>query len=302
MLGGVLTWLCNNIDSFLPPREDAAGASPEHIRAQASHKAFSELGLVLRIAVEVPWIAARADFRRLVRDWIGMVTRQNVFFDIRRRTALLPYRVALYAAMKAFGAAPASVHAALQATLDRGFVCAIERSPASTLDLAYHLEAAGLTHALPDTAALIATSSLLSLAPLPYVRNIDLYSVTHMLFDLSDFCARDPRAQLGPAAAGLRAYLNLATAMCLAERNWDLAAELVMCRVALGDVSDALNHEATDAICEAQLASGCIPDAAWLDALASGTGPDSAPQREFDAVYHPTIVCLFMVACEGRAQ
>ena len=295
LLDGLLSWLDANMQFFEPPQEEHLAEEEMKRLQEQPRKSFIELGGALRLAQRVPLLWRRDDVQRLARRWVEMAHRRNVLFDGRRRVGLFAYKVAAYAILRALDGEQEEARAALQAVLDRQFVGHVEMTAWSKADLKYYVEAAGLRHSFVSDARLVCESTLSLAPPLSYARNIDLYAITHLLFDLSDFCARDPAPALGAHYQAMRDYTALATALCVTERNWDLTAELLMNRIALGDSDDPLNREATRGICEAQQPAGFIPDLKWLAA----PPPGDEARATFDMVYHCTVVCLFLLACEA---
>lgn len=294
---GVLRWLTENLDQFRPPREDEVDASsPETIARGAARKAFGELGAALRVAHRAPALRARPDVQRLTAGWVEMARSQKVFFEVGDRLGLFSHHVALHVVLSELHppACP-SIRAQLQRVLARGYVDRIERTAWNQLDLRYFFDAAGLNHDLPPLESLLTASSLALRPELPYARPADLYAITHILFDLAAFGDADPRLPLGELQTGVIAYLQLALSMCLAEQDWDLTAEFLMCRLYLRSVGP-LDRAALRRLCEVQDASGFLPRSTGGDP--SG---DGGPRDGFQSVYHPTVVGLFLAAAEARA-
>jgi hypothetical protein len=300
LLSGLLQWLLDNIAMFDPPQEDEVDAdAPEAVMPDRSRKAFGELGAALRLAWRVPALKARVEVAELRSAWLALARKRNIFFDARRRIWLFPHRAVALAVLSELGEASVDVKRALQNVLDRGWMDRTERSAWQKLDLKYYFDAAGLRHVFPDDESLFLQSSLATLPSLPYVTRSDLYGVTHLVFHLADF----GRVDLNPIGGASRCraladFVQGALAMCLHERDYDLVAELMINRLCLKRGGDALDRHAADALCEVQDPTGFLPDLAWLAGLPPESDASLQGEAKFFAVYHPTVVGLFLVATD----
>jgi hypothetical protein len=296
---GVLSWLISRLAYFDPPQEDLLlEESPELIAMGKTRKAFGELGAALRIAHRVPELRQMKEIVHLREAWLEMARRRNIFFDARRRVHLFPPLAVAMAVLETIDEVPEQARRSLQNVLDRRYLDRTDRSPWRKLDLKYYLNEAKLTHAFSDDETLFAESFLVSLPALTYASAQDLYGITHLIFHFSDFGGRDVHGLFASHFDGIREYIQLALQVCRYEMDFDLTAELLMCMVALGSRGDPLSWEASDALRESQQPSGFIPDRAWLAGLEPQPAPEDAIREEFFAVYHPTVVALFLVACD----
>ncbi|HEY1982944.1 MAG TPA: hypothetical protein VGH13_22930 [Xanthobacteraceae bacterium] len=299
LTAGVLRWLTANLEFFDPPQEDAIlEETPEHILPGRSRKAFGELGLALRLVHRVAELRDHEDVRHLARVWLAMARARNIFFDARRRVHLVPLMAVALTVFATLDQAPEHVRRSLQTVLDRHFIDRAELASYPKLDLKYYFDALGLRHAFDNDAILFARSTLTSPPSLPHAQRLDLYAITHLIFDLTDFGTNDIRSLAGPCFNDIRDYVKLAMAMSLADRDFDLTAEFMINRMCLGDREDKLNRVAADALCEAQQPAGFIPDCAWLAGLKESADPHERTKEEFFAVYHPTLVTLILLACD----
>ena len=264
-------------------------------------KAFGELGLALRLVHRVPAMSARPEVRRLREAWLGMARRRRIFFDARRRVHLIPLLAVALTVLDDLDVAPRAALRALQTVLDRQFLDRTERSAWSQADILYYLDALGLRHSIPDAATLLQRSSLMASPALAHAQRIDLYAVTHLIFHLSDFGARDLAGATPSQIATMQDYVALALSTCLAEQDFDLVVEFCDPRL-LRERPDALSHFAAEALCEAQQPSGFIPDQSWLNGLEPAEDPQERTKQEFIAVYHPTLVALIVLACDMTGQ
>ena len=299
LLSGVLSWLVQNINFFDPPQEDDVfDVSPDHLLPGRRRKAFGELGLALLLAHRVPELKARPEIGLLTDAWLTMSEQRNVFFDVRRRIHLVPLMAVALTVLSALKAPSDSTRRALQNVLDRKFLDRTERSAAAQVDLKYYLDLLGLRHALPDAATLFERSTLVEPPSLVHAQRIDLYATTHLIFHLSGFGADGIRGATNAQLSSIREYVALALAMCLAEEDFDLAAEFLICRICLRTSPDELSRYASDALLQAQQPAGFIPDLAWLKGLKKAATAEEYAREEFFAVYHPTIVALILLSCD----
>lgn len=155
-----------------------------------------------------------------------------------------------------------------------------------------------MRHALPDAATLFRRSSLLLSPALPHAQRIDLYATTHLVFHLADFGARDIAGATPVEIARIHDDLGLALSTCLAERDFDLSGEFLIARLCLRGTPGPLDRHAARALCQAQQPSGFVPDRSWLDGLAPTDDAEARARQEFQAVYHPTLVALILLACD----
>lgn len=295
---GLIAWLLAERESFRPPAEHFLDPGDESCLQQGPHrKAFGELGGALRVANRVPALAEREDFRALKASWLRIAAEQHILFDVESRLGLFTHNAALFSVMCELDPPGSdSVRQALQNLIDRGYVDRMERSAWNKLDLRYYLGEAGLRHSLPDARTLFEATSLASRPELPYVTNRDLYAITHIVFDLTGFGAADPRDVLGDQARCVGDYVRAALLLCCAERSWDLLAELLMCRIYLGEPDEIDGHVAAQ-IFAAQHARGFVPKSAA--AACGNEDPSSAP---FADIYHTSVVGLFLVAAIERSR
>lgn len=292
LLDGLLSWLRECLIWFDPPQEDdPLDQSPETVEPGARRKAFGELGLALWLARRSPTLSFDGRLDELGAAWVEMVERRNIFFDMDRRHCLFPLRLVAYASLRGLGHDAAGVERGLQRVLNRQFIDRRERSAREKLDLAYYLNSVGLSHSLPSSQQLLAESTLSALPELPYATNLDLYNLTHLIFALTDF-GRDPAAVAPIPEVG--DYAGAALAMSLAKQDWDLVAEIMAARLCAGHIPDALDDACALSLTEAQHPSGFIPGRMWVAAKVRG----ELDTDVFFDVYHPTLVCLILIACD----
>jgi hypothetical protein len=291
LLGGLLAWLTSSVSWFEPPQEEQpVDTAPEEIQPGPRRKAFGELGLALSLAQRSPLLRQDARVRELKEHWVLTISECNVFFDVDRRVCLFPLRLVAYATLRSLGHDIPGVAAALQRVLDRQFMDRRERSAWEKLDLKYYMDAVGLRHAFPPAARLLDESTLPALPSLAHATKFDLYALTHLIFDLSDFGGSPSGVEAVP---GLTDYTAVALAMCVAMEDWDLVAEIMAARVCARLAGEGIDIAGARALADAQHESGFVPGRRW-----TAGELDRAPAADvFFDVYHPTLVSLILIAC-----
>lgn len=285
LLDGVAGWLERHLVDFDPPQEDELlDVMPEEIRPDRARKAFGELGAALRLTTRAGALHCRDDIRRIRDKWTSLLTVRRFFFDLPRRIHLFPMRVVACSALASFEALDPALARALQRVLDRQFIDRVELSAWHKLDMKYYLDSLSIRHAYGTNAELLPASTLVALPALPHATTYDFYGLTHLVFHFSDFGRTDIRAALGVHFDNVREYAAAALADRLAARDWDLTAEMLLTRLCLGVRGEPIDREGARALCEAQRPSGLVPGRLHNDDF-------------FDA-YHPTLLCLFLIACE----
>lgn len=296
MLDGILHWLNANIEKFQIPIEAAPSTcGPEEITADIKRKAFSELGLAIRLAQRSPFLQQHPEMKKLQKSWVDIIDSQDFFFDTRRRLQLYPHRVVAYSVLRSLGIENDAAKSDLQAVLDRGFMENAERNAWEKLDMKYYIKACGLNHKFPSDEYLLKYSSLTNLPNLAYVQNLDLYGLTHLLFHFADFGDIDMKQFLQQDYQHIQDYTDLSLSMSVVKQDWDLTAELLINQYCLQKTFSEFDRHAAATLLKAQQTSGFIPGREWVIAQKTETEPAS---HIFEDVYHPTIVSLILLDCE----
>lgn len=301
LLKGTLSWIHSNLNYFCPPQEnELLEIAPEAIKPDKTRKAYCELGIALFLTSRIPELSANPEIRWLKNEWMEMANKRQFFFDIRRRSSLLPHRIVASVAFHSFGYPLMDVRESLQAVLDRGFIERAEVSAWSKLDLKYYMDLANLRHSYASDETLLNESSLTGLANLPYATAHDLYGLTHLIFHFSDFGKRDMHSFMGGYFHPVLEYTELALSMSLSMQDWDLAIELLITRICLGVENDLLDQEAVRVLCEYQQSAGFMPGRAWMRGYFDDNERQACQEEEFFDVYHPTLLVLFLLCCDAQ--
>lgn len=291
LLSGLLPWLARNVSHFDPPREDDVSSAPERIETGKRRKAYGELGLALLLARRAPCLAGDPSIGALEESWLAALERRKVFFDMDRRPTLFPLRVVFYATLRGLGHDDSGARAGIQRVLNRGYMDRRERNCWEKIDLKYYLDLGGFRHDFPSSSSLLAESSLAVLPALPYATTFDFYALTHLIFGLSGF---GETPDLPRSVPNIDGYSAAALALCLSMEDWDLVGEFLASRICLGIAADGIDSAAALALADAQDPRGFIPG------RTARRGSDAPSSRElFLDVYHPTLVCLILLACDA---
>jgi hypothetical protein len=291
LLSGLLPWLVSNVSGFDPPQEDEISDPPERIESCRWRKAYAELGLALLLARRAPRLADDPSIQNLADTWLQSLDRRRVFFDIDRRPALFPLRLVIYATLRGLDHEDLAARAGIQRVLDRGYMDRRERNSWEKVDLKYYLDLVGMRHRIPAFSRLLAESSLAARPALPYATRFDFYALTHLVFGLSGFGETPDLPRSVPDVDG---YSKAALAMCLAMEDWDLVGEFLASRICLDLAGGGIDRAAALALADAQDPQGFIPGTA----APSGGYENLSESEFFFDVYHPTLVCLILLACE----
>ena len=176
-------------------------------------------------------------------------------------------------------------HSEAEAHIDHAYARSQERSPMREMDYQFTRHLFGSTCAGPSVSEQIRATVLHS-PPDPLLMDTDtLYDVTHIIFYGTLFGA-NPNIFKKPTSNWLRENLG---AMALARflmDDADLGAELLLCRIYLGDPVDQLMIEGIERLLWARLASGSFKGPAeWAH------GRDA-----FRDDYHTTLVAVVTLA------
>lgn len=298
MLDGVLHWLNSSISGFSTPDETSlCDKSPEQIAPDLSRKAYTELGLALRLVQRCSTLAAYPEVQRLKEAWLDNLKQRNFFFDTRRRIQLFPHQTIACAVLKSFGEETEPIKQELQAVMDRNYMDRVERSAWEKLDMKYYTEAAGLNGVFPDYVKLYDSCMLRKLPSLSYIQKFDLYGLTHLLFHFSDFGNLDMRVFFGSDYEDIQAYVDSSLALSLVQQDWDLLAELLISQYCMNKSFNELDRRSARALKNIQQTDGFIPGREWVKNYQEN--PDfNHNDHDFKDVYHPTILGLFLLTLE----
>ncbi|MFI5530793.1 DUF6895 family protein [Kitasatospora sp. NPDC051853] len=299
---GALDWLERHL-AWFDPFSPQAGASAHGTSAHGKAKAALELALLRHC-----W-ARTADegdprFGR-VTNLVRTLWRQP---EVRRLVTAVPAQATYYGL----------VHAALDpdgppdgTVLDRAAVDGL--SPYLRLELRYYGDQARARHDIESYAELAERNVLVTLPAVvreravpertapdgePPVSIPQAYAVTHSSYYLTDFGRTAPPLS-AEQLTGARELVRAVLEHCVRRDWWDLAAELMMAQVCLGErpLDTPWGRDALACLARAQRPDGAIPGRS-----ANTAAPPSAPAGEFfAAAYHTTLVTALMALLVSSA-
>ncbi|MGX1774949.1 DUF6895 family protein [Nocardia brasiliensis] len=208
-----------------------------------------------------------------------------------------PYRAYLVALLADLGRPVPSAMARVRTVLATG--CGgwhgAWRTPLSRLELHYILDLGRFPNPLPPSAELLALS-IGAAAPDPlYLRDDEVYALTHVLFYATDFAARST-----PARPELVAALNTLLGTYLALGDMDLAGELLLCLLAIGRPDCAMTRHGWHTLARHRLSDGAVPGPLFDPARWSTLRGEVAEGYVFGTCHHTTMVAAMAAAERER--
>ncbi|WP_025027998.1 DUF6895 family protein [Caldalkalibacillus mannanilyticus] len=171
----------------------------------------------------------------------------------------------------------------------------LKKIPFRLMDLKYSLERAGIANDLPSYRELYNRTVLGKKAAPPYMSTMDIYSITHTVFYLTDMGhARNLIVDTKELQAIFQTLLKL-LAISISERNLDLMGELLMCLSFLEphveqEAAPHLTELAWNLIYTGRLPEGAIPSVTFHAPQLSGLSQKEQEKHIFTHCYHPTLV------------
>lgn len=270
-----IDWLVSSRRWFDPANVPLAGQE---------HKPVVELGFLLRTFRESGSRYAGLDeLAAVVRD---VATRpERRYRPAPTRGQLVADAFLFAAAHSESGEAPAE-HQRLQRLLDMRLLETLERPVHRVMEDRLAVEWAGLRHPLPSWQALVGRS-ILGGSPNPvFLSESAAYQLTHVVIYLTAFGSRPPAARID-AVERQRQLITTLLVRFVAERHWDLVAELLLSwsSLALGP----------SPVCEgawSQLLAQVEDGGSIAQPPRSGDPTEPAPEPgvRFLDRYHPTLL------------
>jgi hypothetical protein len=292
-----LDWVIANLNFFtLPSREEDEAA--EEILIDRQRKAFGELVLGCMLMSRYSKTRASPQFKKALDYIESQVRKPEYSFNMVRRLNLFPFYLTVLAGLEECGKTFPEHRFALQRVLDFGHVAAIERTSWGQIDLRYFLDYGGFKHSIPDYQLLYRVSSIYGLAPIPYLRDLDVYALTHILFYMADFGRRDLRPILAERFDRTREEVALLLGTYTYGKDWDLVAELLICCLCLDYRPSPLFGLAWQGLLTSQEPDGKIPMKTLDPESRELADPRTAAAYQFKNAYHSTLVGLFAAMME----
>jgi hypothetical protein len=275
-----LAWIIDRLDSFRP----ADSTNPDQLKEIAELSLF--YGHVL------PWVAEEskgelAPIGQFLCDFFG---KEPTLAHWARRvpSQYNPYILA-YLPLRSIGVRLPAFEEALRALHSAGYPEALENTPYREMELQYLTWKAGLSGIRPNWGPLYRATVMRRGGNPTYFSIHDVYSVTHTLVYLTDFCG--PRTDM-PAAERQRA-IEIAEPLLVhywRKPDWDITCELLINLVGLTHYETSLFTAAFHAVANVWRKDGALPGPHFSEM------GDSDPKLLFQHCYHTTLVGLILCA------
>ena len=165
-----------------------------------------------------------------------------------------------------------------------------EMLPFHRIELRNLLDFGNFTHRLPSYETLYQSSILSKPLNILYMTDRDIYSVTHVLFFLSDFGWR-PLTMISPSQLEqICRKVEQRLKMCIQRKNWDLVGELLICYHCLGENTSMLYRAGWQALIDAQWESGAVPGPNYKQMKSENFEDSKQQEYVFQQCYHTTLV------------
>lgn len=194
-----------------------------------------------------------------------------------------------------FRGAPGPYHAVLEHLVKAGMDELLDRVPFRLMELRYTLERTDIvvpTELLPGMAELYQRTVAAQAPLLPYLTTMDVYSITHTVFYLTDMGHRRADELVPGASRHLQYPLSRLLGMTVRSRNLDLAGELLMCHSFLRMPPSAVTSATWRALREGQLTSGAVPSPSYNKHAVSVLRGEQELHYDFEHCYHTTLVAV----------
>jgi hypothetical protein len=292
-----LDWLTAHLNFFALPSQEEDEAA-EEILIDRQRKAFGELALACMLMSRYSQMKASPQFEKALDHIESQVRKPEYSFNMVRRLNLFPFYLTVFAGLEECGRTFPEHRFAIQRVLDFGHVAAIERTSWGQIDLRFFLDCGGFKHSIPDYKLLYRVSSIYGPAPIPYLRDLDVYALTHILFYMADFGRRDLRPILAERFDRTRKEVALLLGAYTYEKDWDLVAELLICCLSLDYRPSPLFELAWQGLLISQEPDGKIPMKLFDPQSRELADPRTAAAYQFKNAYHSTLVGLFAAMME----
>ncbi|MFI5535420.1 DUF6895 family protein [Nocardia sp. NPDC051900] len=167
--------------------------------------------------------------------------------------------------------------------------------PLSRLELRYALELGRFPHTLPPMDELVGVT-IAAAEPDPiWLRDDEVYALTHVVFYATDFAARPLRT-----APALVATMRTLLGTYLAAGDMDLAGELLLCLLAVTQDDSAITTHGWRALTRRRLADGAVPGPLFDPIRLSGLSGRVAEAYTFGTCHHTTMVAAMAAAERER--
>lgn len=216
-------WITQHLAEFNPfEYRDSA-------EAEARRKAFSELSIYLYVC------GGKHSSLKAADSYVLATTTELRYLDLIRRDSV---RLPLYAQpilyTLRFGNSNTALQRFISTEVDINRLLGMERSPYRTLEL-WHLFQSLEIDIFPIKFDEIESLSCLRYPPSPTLSSdMSVYALTHAIFYATDFGSGRQNFKYAGAYAHFASLLDVLTLRFIGERNFDVALELAICSILVG--------------------------------------------------------------------
>lgn len=291
-----LSWLIINLENFSLPSEEVVKKEVICLR----RKAFGELCVCSRLMYRNPKLKKNKDIEKILNYIDDTAKTSDFCFDMMRRTSLLPLYLIVFITLESCGRKLPKLRTAIQRILDFGFVDSVGRELWSLIDLKNYLDSGEFKCKFPDFKSLYRPSSAYHLPPIPYLSVLEVYDITHIIFNMADFGQRDLKPILEEKIEETQEYINLLLGTYVYKQDWDLVAEILICCLCLNYRPSPLYELAWSALFQAQTNLGDLPSRYYNSDNSDLDQANATDTYRFKINYHTTLVGLMAATLENE--
>lgn len=281
-------WINHNLYEFNPFR-NASEIDP--LRS----KAVAELAFMCMYYTRCKNINQDECIRKCIIFLLDIVNKPLYREKLIRSPALLTLYGTVYVALRKCGFEDPDLREMFQSVLDQGYATKIERIDFRKMDLHYLLDCGDFEHDLQPIENLYNETILSKKPQILYLRDSDVYSITHTLFYLTDFGDRPIPLSLQDQVEDVRWLVAALLGLYLRENNWDLVSELLLCCLCLHWRPPIIYEVAWEGLMHNQNADGSIPGPSFSSEHLNKLNEKERTSYCFEQNYHTTLVTL--MAC-----
>lgn len=275
---GTRSWIYHNL-AYLDPSFPDLPATP---------KAKATLELALLSLLWTRWRPADVELGKVIGTVHRIWSNPSLLKQLAAASRHSRQFGLIYGALAPAGTESGYHTAVLERLAPAGYLAPYGETTFVRLETRYYADLAGLEHGFESYQEMYAASYLAGLDEVPRPMDIeDAYDITHTVFHITDFGARD--AGLSPdERQRVLAITDQLTDYFVEIEHWDLIAEFLLARRCLGEdpTLTSSGAAAVRALLDAQTTAGDIPGRF----AAQGALPAATPLVTFRKSFHTTLV------------
>ncbi len=281
-----LHWVQSNISAFNPV-DPTEGILPLKV------KALGDLSAACMVAHWYKNFLWADDLQQLITSVAAILQLPSLQSAILRQPFLFNVIISSYVCIEQCGISFPQMRILIQRLIDSGYVFSMEMPPYEKFGLYYFLNLAGY-QVKEDFTDLYKEALLKQLTCFFYLRDSDLYPITHVLFYLSSFGRQNLDTMLGAQLAHVSALIELVLGIYVREKNWDLVGECLMCSWLLKQPPSPVTEAAWEGLLSAQHPEGYITGKSYDPLSPELAQAETAAAYIFKRNYHPTLVAIMV--------